>query len=139
VLLDTNVVSEVMKVAPSALVIQWLNSQDSGSLFISSVTIGEVEYGLRILPDSKRRSDLRDRFETFVSSAFAHRVLDYDEVSARLYSEIMGRRKELGRPLSAPDGQIVSIAKAHGLGVATRNLRDFEQCGVELLNPFSST
>lgn len=138
-LLDTNVISEAMKVAPSAFVIQWLNNQSSGSLFISSVTIGEVEYGLRILPDSKRRLGLRDRFETFVSSAFAHRVLDYDEDSARLYGEIMGRRKELGRPLNAPDGQIASIAKAHGLAVVTRNVRDFEQCGVELINPFSST
>ena len=136
ILLDTNVVSEIMKVAPSASVLQWLNDQPSSSLYISSVTVGEITYGLRILPNGKRRSHLNEHFELFVSRAFDQRVLSYDEAAARSYGEIMGKRKELGRPLSVPDGQIAAIARSNRLVVATRNIADFEECGVELIDPF---
>jgi predicted nucleic acid-binding protein len=136
ILLDTNVVSEVMKVAPSAHVLRWLNEQSSSAVYVSAVTVGEIEYGLRILPDGRRRLQLKERFEQFIALAFAQRVLGYNEAAARLYGEIMGLRKELGRPMSVPDGQIAAIASSHALSVATRNTRDFEECGVELINPF---
>ncbi|GMQ75033.1 MAG: type II toxin-antitoxin system VapC family toxin [Gammaproteobacteria bacterium] len=138
ILLDTNVISEVMKVAPSANVLKWLNDQTSSAVHVSAVTVGEIEYGLRILPDGRRRLQLKEKFEQFIALAFAQRVLGYDEAAARLYGEIMGSRKELGRPMSVPDGQIAAIARSHGLSVATRNTRDFEECGVDLLNPFDS-
>jgi predicted nucleic acid-binding protein len=136
ILLDTNVISEVMKVAPSANVLKWLNDQSSSAVHVSAVTVGEIEYGLRILPDGRRRLQLKEKFEQFIALAFAQRVLGYDEAAARLYGEIMGLRKELGRPMSVPDGQIAAIARCHGLSVATRNTRGFEDCGVDLLNPF---
>ncbi len=136
ILLDTNVVSEVMKVAPSASVLRWLDDQSSSAVYVSAVTVGEIEYGLRILPDGRRRLQLKERFEQFIALAFAQRVLGYEEAAARLYGEIMGLRKELGRPMSVPDGQIAAIARSHGLSIATRNTRDFEECGVDLLNPF---
>lgn len=136
ILLDTNVVSEVMKAAPSAAVLKWLNDQSSSDLYVSAVTIGEIEYGLRILPGSRRRLRLREKFDQFIAVAFAQRVLAYDETTARIYGEIMGLRKEVGRPMSVPDGQIASIARSHRMSVATRNTRDFEECGVDLLNPF---
>ncbi len=136
ILLDTNVISEVMKVVPSANVLKWLNDQTSSAVHVSAVTVGEIEYGLRILPDGRRRLQLKEKFEQFIALAFAQRVLGYDEAEARLYGEIMGLRKELGRPMSVPDGQIAAIARSHGLSVATRNTRDFEECGVDLLNPF---
>ena len=136
ILLDTNVISEVMKVAPSANVLKWLNDQSSSAVHVSTVTVGEITYGLRILPDGRRRHQLQEKFEQFIALAFAQRILGYDEAAARLYGEIMGLRKELGRPMSVPDGQMAAIARCHGLSVATRNAGDFEDCGVDLLNPF---
>ena len=82
ILLDTNVVSEVMRVAPSAAVLAWLDEQDSTTMFVSTVTIGEIEYGLRVLPDGTRRTGLRDRFEHFLAQAFAGRVRDFDQAVA---------------------------------------------------------
>jgi len=137
ILLDTNVVCEVMKTAPAERVLEWLNRQQSSSLYVSTVTIGEIVHGLRILPDGNRRRRLSDKFGQFIGLAFAQRVLAYDESAARTYGEIMGSRKELGRPMSAPDGQIAAIARANHLSVATRNITDFEECGVDLLDPFS--
>ena len=135
ILLDTNVVSEVMKTQPVEAVVAWLNSQDSERLYVSAITIGEIAYGLRILPDGKRRSGLHERFERFVALAFDQRVLAYDESAARVYGELMGDRKELGLPLSVPDGQIAAIARLNHLAVATRNVLDFEHCGIDVLNP----
>jgi len=138
ILLDTNVVSEVMKTRPSDAVVAWLNEQASEKLFVSAITIGEIAYGLRILPDGKRRSGLRERFERFVAVAFDQRVLAYDESAAQIYAELMGDRKELGLPISVPDGQIAAIARVNHLAVATRNVLDFEHCGIDVLNPFEA-
>jgi len=136
ILLDTNVISAVMMPAPPRPGLQWLNDQDTLGLFLSSITLAEIGYGLRVLPDGRRRRDLEDRFASFVAAGFEQRVLSFDERAARLYGEIMGYRKQLGRPLGILDGQIASIARAHGLGVATRNTRDFDHCGLELVDPF---
>ena len=138
ILLDTNVVSEVMKTRPAEAVVAWLNGQDSEKLYISAITIGEIAYGLRILPDGKRRSGLRERFERFVALGFDQRVLAYDESAARIYGELMGDCRELGLPMSVPDGQIASIARLNHLAVATRNVLDFEHCGIDVLNPFEA-
>jgi hypothetical protein len=73
-----------------------------------------------------------------IAAAFAGRILAFDEPAATHYGEVMGRRKELGRPLSVPDGQIAAIARLHGFAVATRNVRDFAGCGIEIVNPFES-
>lgn len=138
ILLDTNVVSEVMKTRPAEAVVAWLNGQDSEKLYVSAITIGEIAYGLRILPVGKRQSGLRERFERFVTLAFDRRVLAYDEAAARTYGELMGDRKELGLPLSVPAGQIAAIARRNHLAVATRNVLDFERCGIDALNPFAA-
>ena len=138
ILLDTNVVSEVMKVRPIEAVVTWLNGQESDKLYVSAITIGEIAYGLRILPDGKRRSGLRERFEQFITLAFDQRVLTYDEFAARIYGELMGDRKELGLPMSVPDGQIAAIARHNYLTVATRNVVDFENFGIDIINPFES-
>ena len=136
ILLDTNVVSEVMRTRPAEAVVTWLNGQDSEKLYVSAITIGEIAYGLRILPDGKRRSGLRERFERFVALAFDQRVLAYDDSAARIYGELMGDRKEFGLPMSVPDGQIAAIARLNHLAIATRNVSDFENCGIEVINPF---
>jgi predicted nucleic acid-binding protein len=139
ILIDTNVISEVMKVSPSLQVLEWLNHQDSNELYVSAITIGEIEYGLRILPDGRRRLELKERFGRFISAAFTQRILAFDVSAARTYGDVMGLRKELGRPMSMPDGQIAAIARCRGLSIATRNTSDFEECGVDLINPFSIT
>ena len=90
------------------------------------------------MPDGKRRSGLRERFERFVALAFDQRVLAYDESAARIYGDLMGDRKELGLPMSVPDGQIAAIARLNHLAVATRNVVDFENCGIDVVNPFAS-
>lgn len=136
ILLDTNVLSEIMKPEPSPKVLQWLKVQNARNLYLSSVSIAEIGFGLRILPEGRRRLDLQSRFETFLARGFDQRILDFNESSARLYAEIMGFRKEIGRPMSLPDGQIASISRCHNFSLATRNTDDFESCGITLINPF---
>ena len=136
IIVDTNIVTEMMKVAPAQVVVSWLNAQDSSKLFLTTITIGEIGYGLETLPWGKRRLQLEQGFEKVLTEAFGGRILTFDEDAARHYGVIMGRRKEIGRPLSIPDGQIASIARAKGFAVATRNVRDFVECGVEIVNPF---
>jgi len=90
------------------------------------------------LPDGKRRSGLGDRFERFIALAFNQRVLSFDDLAARVYGELMRERKKLGRPMSIPDGQIAAIARHKHLTVATRNVFDFESCGIDIVNPFGT-
>lgn len=136
ILLDTDVVSAVMQPTPPASVLEWLDGRPTDVLYLSTVTIAEVQFGLEILPDGKRRRGLEDRFERFVAGGFAYRVLSFDEKAARRYGELRARRQGLGRPMSVLDAQIAAIARANRFAVATRNVRDFEECGLELVNPF---
>lgn len=106
-------------------------------LYLPSITIAEIGYGLQVLPDGKRRSKLQGKFDLFVKSAFAQRILGFDHPAADAYAEIMSNRKLAGRPMSILDGQIAAIAKSQNLAVATRNIKDFESCGLELINPFN--
>ncbi len=137
IILDTNVLSEFMTSPPSGVVLEWLNSQDTASLYVTSISIAEVCYGLQAMPEGKRRRLLEDRFEQFIINAFASRILNFDESAARLYGELRAYRRKIGRPLSNFDGQIAAIARSHGFSLATRNVRDFEHCLVELINPFA--
>ena len=136
IVLDTNVVSEMMRLAPAPSVAAWLNDQDVSLLFLTAVTVGEIRYGMRVLPQGKRRRFLEEGFEKILARGFAGRILAFDEAAAHRYGEIMGRRKEIGRPLATLDGQIASIAWSNGCSVATRNVQDFMECGVEVINPF---
>lgn len=138
IILDTNVVSEMMRVTPAPVVVTWLNDQDASLLFLTAVTVGEVRYGLRILPQGKRQRFLEEGFEKILAEAFTGRILAFDEAAAHRYGEVMGRRKEIGRPLDILDGQIASIAWSNGCSIATRNVEDFIECGVEIINPFDS-
>lgn len=136
ILLDTNVLSELMKSRPQAGVIAWMNDIETTQLWLSTITIAEIEYGLQVMPDGARRARLRRRFEGFVDSAFSGRVLDFGFRPAVIYGEIMSHRRAVGRPISVADGQIASIALSRGFKLATRNIRDFEDCGLDLINPF---
>lgn len=137
IVVDTNVVSEFMVSPPAQTVLEWLNAQDAADLYLTTISIAEISFGLRVMPDGQRRRLLSDRFEQFLGAAFASRILSFDEDTARAYGEIRGHRRELGRPMSAFDGQIAAIARTRGFAMATRNIRDFADCGLELINPFS--
>lgn len=137
-MLDTNVVSEAMRIVPDPGVLRWLNESETSDLYLSTITIAEVSYGLQILPEGRRRDAISERFEQFVKRGFSHRVLSFDEPAAIVYGEIMARTRKIGRPMSVPDGQIAAIAKTHNLVVATRNTEDFEPTGMELVNPWGA-
>jgi predicted nucleic acid-binding protein len=139
IIIDTNVVAELMKASPAGEVVSWMNDQEASTLFLTTITLGEIGYGLEILPQGKRRLQLEQGFERVIAEAFTGRILAFDEEAARLYGVLMGRRKAIGRPLSILDGQIASIARARGCAVATRNVRDFVECGVDIFNPFELT
>ena len=136
IIVDTNVISEAMKPLPNAQVIEWLNNQETMHLFLTTITIGEIAYGLQVLPESKRRRALQQTFDQLVGNAFTNRILPFDEQSARLYGEIMANRRKIGRPLAIADGQIISIAQNQGFAIATRNAQDFADCNVRVINPF---
>ncbi len=126
-----------MRVAPSGNVLAWLDDHGAAGLFLSTVTVAEIRYGLNCLPTGKRRQDLESRFLRFVANGFAYRILSFDEACAGTYAEIMSARKNQGQPMSVLDGQIAAIASANGHALATRNLKDFQSCGVELIDPFA--
>ncbi|MGZ5014937.1 MAG: PIN domain-containing protein [Methylobacter sp.] len=136
IVLDTNVISEVMRPHPSEAVVAWLNRQPGTNLFITSISLAKIGYGLRVLADGQRRKILHNCFEQFVSQGFEYRVLNFDAAAARIYSEIMRYKKEIGCPMSFPDGQIAAITLANRFMLATRNIKDFNHCGLDLVNPF---
>ena len=138
IVLDTNVVSEFMTSPPTDSVLAWLNAQDTASLYLTTITIAEINFGLEVMPQGRRRQLLTERFEQFVKTAFLSRILPFDEAAAHVYGKIRAYRRSQGRPMSNFDGQIAAIAKIQGYAVATRNIKDFENCGIELINPFSS-
>lgn len=137
IVLDTNIVSEFMTAPPAAQVLAWLNGQNAADLYLTSISIAEICFGLQAMPRGRRRQLLVDRFEQFLTTAFESRILSFDQDAARTYGAIRGQRRALGRPMSNFDGQIAAIAKTRGFRLATRNTKDFEDCGLELINPFS--
>jgi len=136
IVLHTNVIFELMKPSPRPTVMAWVDSQDAAQLFITTITIAEIAYGISVLPDGNRKQLLDDAFHNTLNIAFKHRVLLFDESAAHAYGKIMGNRKTIGRPLSIPDGQIAAIAIIHRFAIATRNIRDFADCDIEVINPF---
>lgn len=136
IIIDTNIVSEMMRPSPETTVINWFNNQETNSLYLTTISIAEIRYGIRALPDGKRSQLLAEGFNALIENAFKNRILNFDEGAAYQYGEVMGKRKEIGRPLDCLDGQIIAIAKANNCAVATRNTRDFEHCGLTLINPF---
>ena len=138
ILLDTNVVSEVMKPRPADTVLDWLDRRDAADLHLSTITTAEIEFGLQALPQGKRRRSLRDQFHRFLDRGFEGRLLPFDSEAALHYGQLMGLRRHIGRPMSILDGQIAAIARSRRFAIATRNVRDFEECGVEIFEPFKS-
>jgi toxin FitB len=136
VVLDTNVISELMKASPSPQVMEWWEQQQSGELFTTTVTMGEILYGIEILPKGKRRDSLLTEAEAVFSQDFAGRILPFDEEAAQAFPEIAARRRAEGRPIAELDAQIAAVAQSRRAILATRNTGDFEGCSVRLTNPW---
>ena len=136
VVLDTNVVSELMLVAPDPRVLAWVDDRPTRELFVTAVTEAEVRTGVAILPDGARRRKIGDAAERLIGGLFADRVLPFDSSAARAFADIAAARRAAGRPISQPDCQIAAIARSCGMGVATRNVGDFLGTGVEVIEPW---
>ena len=136
IVLDTNVLSELLRPTPEARVLAWLEAQPPASLFTSAVTQGEILYGIRLLPDGQRRKKLWDAAVEIFNEDFAGRVLSFDGDAAGVYAEIGASRRVAGRPISQFDATIAAITRSRGASLATRNAKDFEGCGIEVVNPW---
>jgi predicted nucleic acid-binding protein len=138
IVLDTNVLSEALRPSPEPSVLVWLAKQPRASLFTTTVTQGEILYGIRLLADGKRRRGLWDAAKKIFSEDFAGQVLSFDSDAADMYAEIAATRRLAGKPISQIDAIIVGITRSRGASLATRNLSDFEDCGIDIINPWAS-
>lgn len=135
-LLDTNILSELMRPSPFPAVVEWLDAQPAEQLFISSVTQAEIELGLALLPDGKRKSELCKAAKE-IFALFDDRNLPFDETAAHEYALIVSARSKAGRPVSVEDAQIAAIARSNKLRLVTRNSKDFEMIdGLIVINPW---
>ena len=139
IVLDTNVVSELMRDAPSAQVLVWMDNRPARELFVTAITEAEVRTSIAFLPEGARRRGLANAAERALGGLFAGRILPFDSGAARAYADIAAASRSAGRPLSQSDGQIAAIARSQGMAVATRNVRDFSNAGVEVIDPWAGT
>ena len=136
-IIDTNVVSEMMASSPSDAVLAWIGkARMADDLFITTITVAEIFYGVELLPAGKRRDKLNSEAEATFRQDFGGRILEFDEMAARQFAQIASSRRKAGRPIAEFDAQIAAIAHVHGAVLATRNTGDFEDCGVRLVNPW---
>ena len=137
-ILDTNVVSEIMRPVPAPVVLRWISEQNSEELHVTAITMAEILYGIELLPRGKRQEILRAGAERLFQVVFTDRILTFDARAAREFSVIASSRRKQGRPMWEFDAQIAAIARAHGTALATRDTDDFEGCGLRLINPWNA-
>jgi len=137
IVVDTNVVSELMRSSPSELVRKWVESQPARELYTSAVTVAEVLYGIARLPEGRRQEQLRSAASE-VFDGFAEQVLAFDAAAAGHYALMVSHRERLGMPIEGFDAQIAAICRARGATLATRNVSDFRETGVEIVNPWDT-
>jgi toxin FitB len=135
IILDTNVVSELMRTSPAPVVLTWLRQQNGRELFTTAITAAEVRYGIARLPDGHRKDDLvRAADEVF--AAFPDQVLPFDNAAASAYADLVAQRERMGNPIDGFDGQIAAICHSHGGLLATRNVKDFRHTGIATTDPW---
>ncbi len=138
-ILDTNVLSELMRPEPSIQVIAWMARQPAKELCTTAITEAEIFYGIQLLHQGQRRNGLLTAAEAIFAEGLAGKVIGFDREAARIFAEVVARRRALGKPINHPDGQIASIARMCGARLATRNRADFEECGVEIVDPWNGS
>lgn len=138
ILLDTNVLSELMRPAPEPRVVRWLDSCSGEDIWVSAVTVAEILLGIRLLPHGKRRDGLAALAQRMFEEDFSGRCLPFDAGAAVAYAGIVAERSRLGSPISVEDAQIAAIAHTGGLELATRNVKDFSGiAGLTVIDPWS--
>jgi predicted nucleic acid-binding protein len=138
IILDTNVVSEIMRPAPDKLVLRWLDRQPRPSIWTNSVTVFEIRFGLETMPAGKRRSALIESFERWLDEVMQQRIASYDEAAARCAAELAAERQRKGRPGELRDTMIAGIVLASHATLATRNVKHFEEIAPSLVNPWEA-
>ena len=136
IVLDTNVLSELMRPKPEAAVLRWMNAQ-TDALYMTALSCAEILLGIDLLPKGRRRQRLGEQATAMFTDDFAERILSFDLATAPAYAAIAGRRQKAGKRLSPVDGMIAAIAHVHGASIATRD-GDFSGCGVPLINPWQA-
>jgi len=139
IVLDTNVLSELMRSQPGAAVFAWVAAQPRAALYTTSVNKAEIFYGIAVLPEGRQRAALAAAAEAMFIDDFAGRVLPFDKAAAVHYADIVAARRREGRPIEAFDAQIAATARVAGAELATRDVGDFAGCGLILVNPWEPT
>jgi predicted nucleic acid-binding protein len=138
IILDTNVVSELLRPDPARQVERWLSEQDGATVYFTTVSEAELCHGVALLPAGKRRTALAQAIEGMLEEDFRDRILPFDRAAARAYAAIAAEHRAAGRPISQFDCQIAAIARARGAAVATRNTGDYDGCGIPVIDPWQS-
>jgi predicted nucleic acid-binding protein len=136
IVVDTNVISELTRQAPADDVVSWLDSLAANEVATTAITAAELLYGIERLPAGRRKTELAAAVHGLLSDDFQGRILAFDEQAASRYAEIVARRERLGRTIGFADAQIAAICLVIGAKLATRNTDDFEETGVDLINPW---
>lgn len=137
ILLDTNVVSELMRPKPDSKVLQWIASQPFEQLYLTSLTVAEIRRGLALLPTGTRRQALEHAFDRFIEQGFSRRILPFAPSTAAVYAPIYAKRVQAGLGIGELDLLLAAIAAEHSARIATRNVSDFEQTGIKVINPWT--
>lgn len=137
IVLDTNVLSELFRPEPDRHVLEWLDDQDAADTATTAVTSAELLYGAARLPAGRRRTALAAAITAVLDEDLAGRILPFDAVAAVHYAEIVTERERLGLPIGAADAQIAAICAAEDATLATRNIKDFQNIGIDLINPWT--
>lgn len=136
IVLDTNVVSEPLRALPAPRVVAWLDAQVLETLYLTTIVLAEIRFGIAALPNGERRDSLRERFEDEVVPLFGRRILPFDERASAVHAVIRADARRQGRTLPDMDALVAAIAKSHDLTVATRESAPFQAAGVPVINPF---
>jgi toxin FitB len=139
IILDTNVLSELMRPKPSPRVVLWVAKQPATELFTTSITEAEIFYGIELLTKGRRREGLLAAAEAMFAEDLVGRVFGFESEAARAFSKIAAHRRVLGRPISHADAQIAAIAQVRSARLATRNVEDFEDCGLDVVDPWNGS
>ena len=137
IVLDTYVLSEIMKPVPDSRVLTWVDSISSHDAAITAVTVAEILYGIGRMPEGRRRRELTEAIEAIFDEDFGGRILSFDAAAAVEYATLVVEREAAGRPISMADAQVAAVCRVHGCALATRNERDFEETGVRVVNPWT--
>jgi predicted nucleic acid-binding protein len=137
ILIDTNVVSETMRSAPEPKVVAWLDAQSAETLYLSTVSLAELLFGIAALPEGRRKIALGQALVEKAALLFGERILSFDVAAAKTYATVMSRARQAGRAVGVADGQIASIAATHRLIIASRDRAPFEAAGIEIIDPWA--